>query len=74
MDGEWIVMDAEKYLMTKLNAVGGWLYARIQAGHSLDELVSAMSAEYGIPKEQARRDILAFVDQLAACGLIEHAS
>jgi len=74
MDGEWIVMDAEKYVVTKLNAVGGWLYGRIRDGDGTEELVRGMTAEYGIDEDAARRDLLAFIDQLAEYGLIEHAS
>ncbi|QMV43239.1 PqqD family protein [Cohnella cholangitidis] len=72
MDGEWIVLDAEKYLITKLNEVGGWIYARIQAGDGLDRLAQAMIDEYGISEEQARNDILVFAAQLIDCGLIEN--
>lgn len=72
MDGEWVVLDAEKYLITKLNEVGGWIYSRIQAGDTLDTLVQAMSSEYDISEEQAKNDILVFVDQLVQCGLIEN--
>lgn len=72
MDGEWIVLDAEKYLVTKLNEIGGWIYTRIQAGDWLAQLAQAMSQEYDISEEQATKDILAFADQLIACGLIEN--
>ncbi len=72
MDGEWIVLDAEKYLVTKLNEVGGWIYSRIQAGDTLDMLVKSMSGEYEISEEQARSDILVFMAQLVECGLVEN--
>ncbi len=72
MEGEWVVLDSEKYLITKLNEVGGWIYSRIQAGDTLEILVQAMSSEYDISEEQAKQDILVFVDQLVQCGLIEN--
>lgn len=72
MDGEWIVLDAQKYLVTKLNDVGGWIYTRIKEGDTLEMLVQSMSEEYDISEEQSQSDILVFVEQLIQCGLVEH--
>lgn len=72
MDGEWIVLDAQKYLVTKLNDVGGWIYTRIKEGDTLEMLVQSMIEEYDISEEQSQSDILVFVEQLIQCGLVEH--
>lgn len=74
MDGEWIVLDGERYVVTRLNETGGFLWNQIKRGATLGMLTEALSAEYGIPPERAKADIEAFVAHLREIGLIVHAA
>lgn len=70
MNGEWIVLDAENYLVTKLNEMGGWLYNLLREGLGEDELVKAVTDAYDITADQAQQDVSLFIEQLVSHGLI----
>lgn len=70
MDGEWIVLDGERYVVTKLNETGGFLWNHIKQGATIGMLTEALAETYGIPREQAKADIERFVAHLQEIGLI----
>lgn len=74
MDGEWIVLDGERYVVTKLNETGGFLWNLIKKGATLGMLTEALAEEYGISQEQAKADSEAFVAHLKEIGLITDAA
>ena len=57
--------------MLKLNESGALLWNALKNGADLDELVSALTAEYAVDKAQARADAQEFLDKLAAAGCLE---
>ena len=71
MDGEWVILDGERYVVTKLNEAGGFLWNRLKEGATLGMLVGAMTEEYDITEAQAKTDILVFIDHLISCSLVE---
>jgi hypothetical protein len=70
--GEWVLLDSQRYVVTKLNEVGGWIWSRLKEGATLEMLVADMTDEYEIESAQARVDIESFVNHLIGCGLVEH--
>lgn len=72
MDHEWVILDGERYMVTKLNEVGGWLWSKLREGTTLERLVLLMTEQYDIEPKQARADIVQFVEHLIECGLVEH--
>jgi hypothetical protein len=72
MDGEWVVLDAENYLVTKLNETGGWIYNQLREGHRKEAVAEAMTAVYDITPEQANLDVNVFIEQLVRYGLFVH--
>jgi len=72
MDNEWVILDGNKYMITKLNEVGGRIWGELQNGATTDDLIPMLQEQYEITAEQAEEDIEAFLRQLTACGLIEH--
>jgi hypothetical protein len=72
MDNEWVILDGNKYMITKLNEVGGLIWNELQNGTTTDVLIPMMLEKYEITAAQAEMDIEAFLEQLKACGLIEH--
>ena len=56
----------------KLNSTGAFIWKLIEKKDlSVDELTSAMVAEYDISEEIAKRDILAFEKTLGTAGILE---
>ena len=56
----------------KLNSTGAFIWKLIEKKDlSVDELASAMAAEYDISEEIAKRDILAFEKTLSTAGILE---
>lgn len=72
MNGEWVVLDAENYLVTKLNETGGWIYNQLREGSSVETVVEALAIAYDITLEQASLDIRLFMEQLISYGLVIH--
>lgn len=72
MNGEWVVLDAENYLVTKLNETGGWIYNQLREGHPVETVIEAMTATYDITSEQASLDVKMFIEQLVRYGLFVH--
>ncbi len=72
LDGEWVLLDSQSYVVTKLNAVGGLIWSRLKEGATLEMLVIDLISEYDIEPDTARADITAFVNRLSESGLIEH--
>jgi hypothetical protein len=74
LDGEWIVLDAEQYVVTRLNETGGFLWNLIKKGATVNMLTEALVEEYGIPREMAKHDAENFIARLQELGLIVHAA
>jgi hypothetical protein len=74
LDGEWIVLDGERYVVTRLNETGGFLWNLIKKGATLTMLTEEMAEKYGIPQETAKADIEAFIAHLKEIGLIRDAA
>lgn len=74
LDGEWVVLDAERYVVTKLNESGGFLWNLIKQGATFGMLTEALEDAYAISPEQAAADVTAFVAHLKEVGLIRDAA
>jgi hypothetical protein len=74
VDREWMVLNAEKFTVTKLNEVGGLCWSLLKDAQTLDTLSEALSEKYGIAQEEAKGDVEPFLAELQKLGLIEYAS
>lgn len=72
MDGDWVVLDGERYQVTKLNETGGFLWNLLKEGATLGMLIRSLMEAYEIDAAQAEKDITAFMQHLTHCGLVEH--
>lgn len=76
--GSWVVVPLEQRvvefngLMT-LNESGAMLWKLLETGAEVDDLVNAITNEYAIDENTARKDIKELLDNLTAKGLIEQA-
>lgn len=67
---ELVLLDLGSEQYFGLNAVGAFLWPYFQRGSSLDEATAAVLEEYDVTPEAARRDVLTFIEQLRAAGLL----
>ena len=54
-----------------LNEVGDWIWARLTAACSIDELMEGIVAGFEVTPDQARADAERFLQELAQAGLVE---
>lgn len=71
IDGELVILDLARSSYLTTNGTGAFLAKLLVEERSTDDLVAALTAEYGIDAEQARSDADAFVAELTRLGLLE---
>ncbi|ULL16613.1 PqqD family protein [Paenibacillus sp. H1-7] len=74
LDGEWIILDADNYTVTKLNETGGFCWSLFTEAQSIETLMHAVRDRYKQVDETIEQDLEAFLSDLYQCGLIENAS
>jgi len=62
--------DMDLNMMITLNDTGAFLWERLQADVSEDELVCALLQEYDVDEATARRSVAAFVGKLKENGFL----
>lgn len=74
LDGEWIILNADQYTITKLNGAGGHCWSLLNKLQTIDTLTHSMLKNHEMKesKEQIKQDIEEFLLNLVECGLIEH--
>ncbi|MFI8434696.1 lasso peptide biosynthesis PqqD family chaperone [Streptomyces sp. NPDC079020] len=55
----------------QLNSSGAYVLRSLLEGSSVDQVVSALSTQYRIEEDQARRDIARLSEQLSSARLLE---
>jgi hypothetical protein len=70
MDKEWIIMDAENYTVTKVNAVGAEIVAALMARQSIEKIIKNIQFDYRLDEQLVRADVSAFIEELKGVGLI----
>ena len=71
MGGEVVILDLKSGLYYGLDVVGAKVWTLIEQPASLSAIREAIMSEYDVDAETCDRDILAFVDQMQAAGLVE---
>ena len=74
--GNWVVLpvgeSALSYTgMLRLNDAGAILWQALEKDPSAEAMVAALTAEYDVAQQQAREDVEAFLEKLAAAGCLE---
>lgn len=74
LDGEWIILNADYYTITKLNDVGGHCWSLLNEVQTADTLTQSLVEKFSFHenKEQIKEDIEDFLANLVECGLIQH--
>lgn len=68
---EMIVLNLESGTFHSLNSVGAALYRRMRHGACVEALVEAVVGEFEVDAEQARLDIVEFLEGEVEAGLVE---
>lgn len=58
------------YGMITVNAVGAFLWEQMAQEQTIDSLTDALVAEYAVDREQAQKDVEAFVGKLLSTGAV----
>lgn len=72
IDQEWIVMDTEQFTITKINTMGAYILEAVQAKKPLDQIVDMIHTNFNVEQHDARKDALAFLEELNRMGLVTH--
>lgn len=70
LDGETVVLDIETGQYYGLNAVGTQVFALAEAPIPVSEVIDRLRAGYDVPSDRLRQDVLAFLEEMQAHGLI----
>lgn len=70
LEGEAVILDLASGRYFGLNAVGTRVWALLDAGTPVDQIVSTLADEYEAEREQIARDVAALIDDLSTRGLI----
>ncbi len=76
--GSWVVVPLGKAAldlngMLTLNETGVTLWKALEAGSDLEAMARALTAEYEVSMELARKDAAAFLEKLKDAGCLEEA-
>lgn len=73
VDGEMVLVHPAQGKIRVLNRVGTRLWELADGRRSVDEMASAIAAEYGVGLDRARSDALAFCADLVGRGVLTSA-
>ncbi len=67
---EWIILESNKKYVRRLNETAGYLWSRTSRPVLVSSLISAVARTYGITKEAATKDVMAFVRSYVKANLL----
>lgn len=71
VEGDIVLIDSKSGRMSACNETASCMVARLEAGSSVAGLVDTLVSAFAVTHEVAIRDVNAFLDVLAAEGLLE---
>ena len=70
VNGETVLLDLEGETYFGLNDVGTRIWQLLQAEQTVDEMLSALSEEYDVGREQLETDVDELLGKLTEAGLV----
>jgi hypothetical protein len=64
IDGEPVMINLSSGVYYSMDGVGAFIWQRIDAAHSAEEIAGALTAHYEVALEQAREDVVRLAAQL----------
>jgi hypothetical protein len=71
LDGEAVLLDLATETYYGLDDVGTRMLRVVTSAPTLDDGIASLAAEYDVPAETLRRDVLALVTSMVERGLLE---
>ncbi len=71
LGGEAVLLELANGQYFGLDEVGCRMWRHLHQHGEVGTALQALREEYEVPEDQLRRDLLEFVDRLAACNLVE---
>lgn len=72
LDDENVILDLEKGIYYGLNPVGSRIWNIIQSPNSVTEIVSKITSEYDLDRDECMDYLISFLSDLREKGLILH--
>lgn len=70
--GVTVILDLDDGVYYRIDAVGAALWTLLEVRPlTIEELTRSIVAEHEVETEGCRRDVLAFIDEMATAGLVE---
>jgi len=70
IDGEAIIINLANGVYYSMDKVGALVWDRLQAGHTLDDVIAAVTGSYDVPREQAESNVRDLVQELVQENLV----
>ncbi len=70
MDDELVMMDATAGTYYGLNSVGAEIWRLLETPTSIQDLCTSLTHSFEVPPERCRSEVLQFLEQLQAKGLV----
>jgi hypothetical protein len=70
VDEETVILAPSGDQVLSLNAVGSFIWQRIDGAHTVRDIVDVLCDAYEVERAEAEADVARFLDQLADHGLI----
>lgn len=67
---EVVILGMKEGTYFSVSAVAARIWALLQTPRRLSDVVATLTSEYDVPVDQCTEDVLAFVEELAARGLV----
>jgi hypothetical protein len=72
-DGEGVIVQAETMMVRVVNPTGSRVWELLDGATTVGQVVQTICEEYEVAREEAEKDVLAFLDELAENGLVRPA-
>lgn len=70
VDGEVVMMNIEQGSYFGLNGVASNIWRLLETPQTVSQVCEAVGAQYDVEKDRCRREVLAFLEELAVDGTI----
>lgn len=70
IDGELMALDSKRGEVIGLDTVGTTIWSLLAEPLRVDELLERILERYAVDRDEARADLLPFLEELVAAGLI----
>ena len=70
IDGEAIIINLANGVYYSMDKVGAFVWDLLQAGHTLEEVIAAVTTRYDVSREQAEANVRELVQELVQENLV----